>query len=77
MVVVCDDEILPETSYRVRCDYGEEGSPRLSAEVTAITTVWGDTVGPYRVGIGWLPPDGSVDFLPVHKAISKHAMIAA
>ncbi len=71
MVVVCDDEIVPEASYRVRCDYGEEGSPRLSAEVTAITTVWGDTVGPYRVGIGWLPPDGSVDIIDVVAILDK------
>ncbi|UCC29076.1 MAG: M28 family peptidase, partial [Phycisphaerales bacterium] len=60
-VLLCADEIVPEASYRVSCDYGEEGSPILSAEVAAHTSVWGDTVGPYRVGIGWLPPDGSVD----------------
>ena len=60
-VLICEDDIIPETSYRVWCDYGQEGSPNPSAEVTATTTVWGDTVGPYRVGIGWLPPDGSVD----------------
>ncbi|UCC31477.1 MAG: M20/M25/M40 family metallo-hydrolase [Phycisphaerales bacterium] len=60
-VLICENEIVPVASYRVWCDYGQGGSPIPSAEVTANTTVWGDTVGPYRVGIGWLPPDGSVD----------------
>ena len=53
------------------CDYGQEGSPRLSAEVTAITTLWGDTVGPYKAGLGWLPPDGSVDIIDVVGILDK------
>ncbi|UCC31478.1 MAG: hypothetical protein JSU86_04220, partial [Phycisphaerales bacterium] len=65
-VLVHGEEIIPGASYCVQCDYGEPGSPVLSGPTSPSTTTrWGDTVGPYREGIGWLPPDGSVDIIDV------------
>ena len=46
--------------------YGEPSSPLLSAPTIPSTTpLWGDTVGPYKEGLGWLPSDGSVDIIDV------------
>jgi hypothetical protein len=54
---VCDAEILPESTYMVRCDIGDPGSPVLSVERSGTTGLWGDTAG-FFVDGAWGPPNG-------------------
>lgn len=60
-VLVCDDQILPETLYLVQCDFGQPGVPILSPGSVAEGGPWGDTAGDF-VGSQWTPPNGTVDF---------------
>ncbi len=63
-VIVCDATILPETSYNVCCDFGQQGTPILSPPVGVESGMWGDTVGDF-VGDVWSPPNSAVGILDV------------
>ncbi len=65
-MIICDENLVPNTTYRVWCDYGEPGLAVLSPPTEASTTVWGDTVGPWDSEAGaWRPPDGNVDIIDI------------
>jgi hypothetical protein len=69
-VLVCDESVLPSTRYSVQCDYGEPGSPVLSAAAPAVTARWGDTVGEF-VGGQWMPANGNVNFNDIAAVVDK------
>ena len=60
-LLVYEERIVPGTSYEVRCDYGEPGSPLLSPPLSVMTSRWGDTAGDFADD-EWALPDGTVDF---------------
>ncbi len=61
-VIVSGEEIVPGTSYRVWCDYGDQGGAALSPiGMEASTVMWGDVVGAFYNG-RWTPVNGTVDF---------------
>jgi hypothetical protein len=67
---VCDEEILPASSYTVQCAYGDPDSPILSPGGVATTAIWGDTVGDF-VGGEWTPANGIVNFNDISAVVDK------
>jgi hypothetical protein len=63
-VFVFDHDIVPETAFEVRADFGTYGNPRLSAPVGTFTSAWGDIAGEY-VEPAWTPADGVADFIDI------------
>jgi hypothetical protein len=74
-VLVSSEEIVPGTSYEVRCDYGEFGQCPDGAAAT--TGMWGDVVGDF-IGGQWTPANGTVDFNDITSIVDafKHLPIA-
>jgi len=67
-VLVCDDKIIPDASFIVRCDFGEPGIPRLSDDACVDTPRWGDPVGDFIAG-EWTPPNDVIDFLDISSVV--------
>ena len=67
-VYVSDHDIVPETTYSVRTDFGTFGNPRLSDPVLATTNIWGDIVGEF-VAPEWTTADGTADFLDISASV--------
>jgi len=67
-VLVCDDTIVPDSSYVVRCDFGEPGIPTLSDDACVDTPRWGDPVGDLIAG-EWTPPNGVIDFIDISSVV--------
>jgi hypothetical protein len=63
-VFVFDHDIVPNTVYGIRTDFGTPGSPRLSETVYTTTSGWGDIVGGF-VDPAWTPGDGITDFVDI------------
>lgn len=65
-VIVNGDEIVPDTQYRVWCDYGESGLSTIGD--AAVTSKWGDVVGDFYAG-QWTPSNGTVDFNDISSVV--------
>lgn len=74
-ILVGGEELVPETSYDVWCDYGEFG--RCDEAATATTALWGDVVGDFVDG-QWTPANGTVDFNDITSIVDafRHLPIA-
>lgn len=68
-VFVFDHDIVPQTAFSVRTDFGTLGSPRLSEPVVGTTSTWGDIVGEY-VEPNWTPADGVTDFIDISASVA-------
>ncbi len=66
-VHVGDAEIVPDTTYEVRADFG---GGFLSLPAVATTEIWGDVVGRFGPD-GWRPPDGSIDIIDVTAILDR------
>jgi len=69
-VFVFDHDIVPETAFSVRTDFGTPGSPRLSEPIYTTTSVWGDIVGEF-VEPAWTPGDGTTDFVDISALVDS------
>ncbi len=58
-MVLTGPEIIPDTDYEIRMDYGAVGDPRLTSAVMVRTAPWGDVAGANIDGV-WGAPDGDV-----------------
>ncbi|MFQ5494977.1 MAG: hypothetical protein ACE5EX_06310, partial [Phycisphaerae bacterium] len=66
-VVVADPDIIPDTAYEIRADYGDA---LFSSAVMVRTPIWGDTVGRFVDG-AWTPPNGVAEILDAVAIIDR------